>query len=59
MRMAESRSLLASLTGGASARLASLCPARWGGAAGGTGGGGGPGGGGTIRGPGGGIGGSE
>lgn len=60
MRMADSRSLLASLTSLVSALLPSLCPARCKGTTGGgSGGGGGPGGGGTIRGPrGGGTGGS-
>lgn len=57
MRMADSRSLLAS--GLVSALPALLCPARCDGAAWeGRGGGGGPGGGGTMRGPGGGTGGS-
>lgn len=59
MRMADSRSLLASLTGFDSPLPPSLCPARCEGAAGGgRSGGGGPGGGGTMRGPGGGTGGS-
>lgn len=59
MRMADSRSLLASLTGFVSALPPSSCPAGFGGTAGGgSGGGGGPGGGGTMRGPGGGTGGS-
>lgn len=59
MRMADSRSLLASLTGFVSALLPSPCPARCGGAAGGgSGGGGGPGGGGIMHAPGGGTGGS-
>lgn len=60
MRMADRRSLLASLTGLVSPLLPSLCPGRCEGAAGGgRGGGGGPGGGGgMMRGPGGGTGGS-
>lgn len=59
MRMADSRSLLASLTGLVSRLQPSLCPARCEGAdGGGRGGGGGPGGWGTVWFPGGGIGGS-
>lgn len=58
MRIADSRSLLASLTGRVSALLPSLYPPRCEGAAGGgRGGGGGPGGGGNMCSPGGGTGG--